>query len=159
MTLRDVAIYNLSPGCTCAIRNDVKDLFLSSRCALPHDWTLSIIAACKDGLYYLDQATTEYRIYDQNTIGLGHEKEYEKRKRDVNLNFLEKRSMIEIVRKYKKRDSEDYKYCQRVVAVFLLRKKAMENRSVRFALSALMRSFGMSYLYESVLLDLITIVK
>lgn len=159
MSLYDVAIYNISPGCTCAISSKIKEEFLGRRCALPHDWTLTILAACHDGLYYLDKPTTKYRIYDKNTIGLGHESNYEKRKKDVHSNFLEKQAMMSLISDYYDITSRKYKYCEKVTEVFTLRDQAMETGRIGKSFSALIRSGGLGHLYESSAMDLITLIR
>lgn len=63
--------YNISPGCTMAFRECIKDIYLkNSLSRLPHDWELNIIAAGYDGLYFLNQPLIRYRIHDKNTLGM-----------------------------------------------------------------------------------------
>ncbi len=63
--------YNISPGCTMAFRECVKDIYLkNSLSRLPHDWELNIIAASCEGLYFLNQPMICYRIHDKNTLGM-----------------------------------------------------------------------------------------
>ena len=107
----------------------------------------------------MDYVTTKYRVYENNTIGLGHEKEYEKRKKDVYKNCQEKKAILAIVKKYKGNNSEEYRYCKRVADVFFIRRKAMAGKNVTLAIKALVKSFGLSRLYESIMMDLITIIR
>lgn len=159
MTIYDVAVYNLSPGCTCAIRNTIKEKFLINKSVLPHDWTLSIIAACYGGLYYYDRPTTYYRVYEKNTIGLGHVSSYEKRLKIVLNNYKEKKAMLNLVNQFGTVNSIKYKYCNRVLNVFALRKIAMERKNIFVSLKAVLKSIGINKLYESAMMDLITLLK
>lgn len=161
MTFYDIAIYNLSPGCTCAISSSLKKSFLNvnSKCILPHDWTLSVLAALKGGLYYFDSITTKYRIYDKNTIGLGHESRFENRKKIVQNNYFEKKDITKLVLSQLGKESKEYNYCERILDVFKLRYLAMKKRNPLFIIPAFIKSLGLDHLYESVLMDFVTIIK
>lgn len=159
MQLQDVIVYNISPGCTCAISGKIKNEMLMNRCMLPHDWTLSILAACHGGLYYLDKPTTKYRIYDNNTIGLGHEGRYEKRRAIVENNYLEKEAMVKIIENNRGTKCEDYKYCLNIKRIFGIRKTALEKRTLIPLVFAMVLALGKGKLVESVLMDMITIIK
>ena len=72
--LDTVLMYNISPGCTCAFRKSVIDGYLStSKCKMPHDWELNLVAAKKHGLYFLNVPLTGYRLHGGNAIGLTDE--------------------------------------------------------------------------------------
>ena len=63
--------YNISPGCTCAFRREVVSEYLkTSKCMMPHDWELNIVAASKDGLRFFNKPFIGYRQHGNNTIGL-----------------------------------------------------------------------------------------
>lgn len=62
---------NFSQGCTMAIRKNLVNEYLSVfNKSIPHDWALNLIAASHHGCYYLDEKLIEYRIHNDNTIGL-----------------------------------------------------------------------------------------
>ncbi|NJP39856.1 glycosyltransferase [Oscillospiraceae bacterium HV4-5-C5C] len=62
---------NISPGCTMGFRSLIKSVYLkNTSLTIEHDWELSFIAACMDGLYYLNQPLISYRVHTNNTIGL-----------------------------------------------------------------------------------------
>lgn len=62
---------NFSQGCTMAIKEEVKDNYLKvTQGKLPHDWELNIISSIKNGCYYLDKPLIDYRIHNNNTIGM-----------------------------------------------------------------------------------------
>ena len=81
------------------------------------DLCLNILAGIKGGLYYLDVVTTKYRIYQGNTIGLGHEKKLKERTALVQRNLEEKYQEWSIL---KKCNADEYSigYIQKVIAVF-----------------------------------------
>lgn len=62
---------NFSQGCAMAIRKElVKEYLDKFNKSIPHDWALNLIAASHHGCYYLDEKLIEYRIHNDNTIGL-----------------------------------------------------------------------------------------
>lgn len=62
---------NISPGCTMGFRPSVKSIYQSNTSLnIEHDWELSFIAACMDGLYFFNQPLIGYRLHTNNTIGL-----------------------------------------------------------------------------------------
>ena len=62
---------NFSQGCCMAIKKEVKDEYLKvTQGKLPHDWELNIISAIQNGCYYLDIPLIDYRIHNNNTIGM-----------------------------------------------------------------------------------------
>lgn len=157
MTLRDVAIYNISPGCTCAIRSSLRDQLLSDNHEyLPHDWKLNILAAIQNGLYYLDIPTTKYRIYDRNTIGLGHVNAFIQRKNNVIKNWKEKKDATSIIEEQLDSGDKVYIYYKNVENVFELRKEFMLTCRSKYIFEALLKSVGMGKLYESILMDYIS---
>lgn len=69
--LKTILQYNISPGCTCAFRKEVVEEYLkTSKCLLPHDWELNIIAASKGGLRFYNKPFIGYRQHGNNAIGL-----------------------------------------------------------------------------------------
>ncbi|MBR2043819.1 MAG: glycosyltransferase family 2 protein [Clostridia bacterium] len=62
---------NISPGCTAVVRKELINLFCEkSDSVLPHDWEINIVAAAKQGLYFLNQSLSFYRIHSSNALGL-----------------------------------------------------------------------------------------
>ena len=160
MTLKDVAVYNISPGCTCAIscslRNKLMDIDTRY---LPHDWKLNILAACQDGLYYLDIPTTKYRIYDNNTIGLGHVNEFNQRKKSVKNNCKEKIEASSIIANELGNENSDFRYYKNVENVFKLRWLFMRTNQKKYLIGALIKSLGINKLYESIIMDYLSSVR
>ena len=71
ISLSSVAHRNIAPGCACAYRKPVIDVFLNKSCKkLPHDHQLSLLAAAMDSFYFYNSPLTKYRIHDENTLGL-----------------------------------------------------------------------------------------
>lgn len=164
MSLEDVAVYNISPGCTCAVRRSLIDAFTSinkkiEQRSLPHDWKLNIIAAAKDGLYYLDVPTTKYRIYSNNTIGLGHQSNFEKRKVAVDKNCDEKHEAAQIVAELKGEKSNICLYYKDLEEIFQKRSAFMEKGNYFDAIKIMLSSIGYRGLYESIALDMVARIK
>lgn len=159
MDLADVSIYNIAPGCTCAVRKSLVDTYLQEEHALPHDWKLNLLAACKGGLYYLDQVTTGYRVHGANTIGLGHQSAFEKRQKIVANNLTEKKEALRIVREYLADDTDALRHFEDIEKIFEKRNDFMQQGKLTAWLSAMVRSLGKGRLYESVMMDLISKYK
>lgn len=69
--LNTIVWRNISPGCTLAFTQDVKEFYIEHNTGLcPHDWEINIFGAVLNGLYFLNEALTGYRIHSGNTIGL-----------------------------------------------------------------------------------------
>ena len=79
---------NISPGCTMAIRSEIVKFYLNtSEDIIPHDYTLNLIAAYKDGCYITREKLVYYRIHSENTIGnsLSASKGHNREKRNRNI--------------------------------------------------------------------------
>ncbi len=62
---------NISPGCTMAVTREIADSYVRlSKCELPHDYEMNVMAASKGGLYFYDAALIKYRLHGDNLIGL-----------------------------------------------------------------------------------------
>lgn len=62
---------SVAPGCCMAVTHAVQERYLQiSKCQMPHDWEMAIIADAMDGLYAVDAPLTRYRQHDSNAIGL-----------------------------------------------------------------------------------------
>lgn len=70
ITLGELLKDNFAQGCCMAVRREViKELENDTQNDLEHDWSLALIAALKDGCYFLNQPLIQYRIHLNNTIG------------------------------------------------------------------------------------------
>lgn len=62
---------NASPGCTMAVRRELRDYYLAHTTGLiPHDWELNIFAGEIGKAYFYNRAVIGYRIHGGNVIGL-----------------------------------------------------------------------------------------
>lgn len=70
--LQEILEKNCFPGCTMAVRKKMIDEYLKIADAndMPHDWTMAIMACAEDGLYWYDEILINYRIHEDNTLGL-----------------------------------------------------------------------------------------
>ncbi len=159
MTFKDVATFNISPGCTCAFKSDIKKELLEYDSCLPHDLQIMIISALNDGLFYLDKVTTKYRIYSNNTIGLGHQTDIHKRIKNVEDNYNQKQDIKTIIEKYGY-SKKDNHLIDRIIFVFKNRIKLMKTRKIiRHGINTLVLSIGLNKMYESIVVDIYTILK
>ncbi len=71
VNLRGIFHRNISPGCTMAVRRELADDYVRlTRCELPHDYELNLMAAAQNSLYFYNVPLIKYRIHGENTIGL-----------------------------------------------------------------------------------------
>lgn len=101
MKPEDLMAYNIAPGCTMALSQEIagKYLDLASDLNLPHDWAISIIAALEDGLCYLDQPLMGYRQHGSNTLGLARRSEFDKRTDAAGMEADQKKDMVTLFRR------------------------------------------------------------
>lgn len=158
MILDDVLVYNISPGCTCAVHRKLIDLYLEKDYQLPHDWKLNVLAGLNDGLYFLDVVTTYYRIYSDNTIGLGHESSYAKRRGIVQNNCREKKEIIRLLED-NHADPESVHEAQDIYEIFCMRSQMLDQKKIfPYGMPCLLKSLKYRFLFESVLMDEKTIL-
>ena len=75
VSLRQVLRYNTAMGCTLGLRRRLCQEVLSlsplpEELSLPHDWTMNVAAATREGLYLLREPLIRYRLHGGNTLGL-----------------------------------------------------------------------------------------
>lgn len=71
ISLLEIVKENISPGCTMAFRDTLRDVYLKNTLnSMPHDFELNILAAYYKGLYFCNEELIDYRIHSANTIGL-----------------------------------------------------------------------------------------
>ena len=69
--LKSLLEMNFSQGCCMAIKKEIKENYLKVTSGkLPHDWELNIVSAVKNGCFYVDIPLMDYRIHNNNTIGM-----------------------------------------------------------------------------------------
>lgn len=93
---KECMIYNISPGCTLALKKEIKEEFLKTNIDLPHDWTINLIAAQKEGLYFYNKPLIRYRIHSNNTLGLKKNRTYASRIKILENSLKEKQMMQKI---------------------------------------------------------------
>lgn len=69
--LKTIMHSNIAPGCTSAFRKRVAEIFIADSVnKIHHDYEINLIAAALDGLYYYNVPLINYRIHNNNTLGL-----------------------------------------------------------------------------------------
>ncbi|MFQ8704827.1 MAG: glycosyltransferase [Thomasclavelia sp.] len=132
--LEIVIMNNFAQGCTMAFDKSVKQSFLNNSIGLhPHDWEINLIGAINGSCYYLDEALIDYRIHDNNTIGLSSILEQdimnEKSKRLKNRIELtsEEKTITEFVLSFKELCYNDYLLMSRRLDYLNMRLDGMNN--------------------------------
>lgn len=71
LNLDDMIKRNISPGCSMAINRKIRDEFLRTYdFVLAHDWYMNLLASLTGSCCFLNQKLTNYRIHEENTLGL-----------------------------------------------------------------------------------------
>ncbi len=135
--LRTVLVYNISPGCTCAFKREVVEDYLNtSKCIMPHDWELNVIAAKMDGLRFLNLPLIGYRQHGNNTIGLSSDDSFGPLKMrgsaDVRLSVLQQqKAQLEMVKQNLDfNDKEQVKFAQKLQQFCNNREKILDGRKL-----------------------------
>ncbi|MBM6929956.1 glycosyltransferase [[Clostridium] spiroforme] len=157
---------NFSQGCTMAIRKAVKDEYIKmTKCLLPHDWELNIISAIHHGCYYLDIPLIDYRIHNNNAIGMDSIVEgsiIEEKKQRVNERIEQTKLQINNVdfALSLNLDNEQKNYCNRYKNYLSYRVNAMKKKKIFslifFFMKRKYKEFGS---IKTFLGDLVNIIK
>ncbi len=71
LSYMEVLRSNASPGCTMAVRRELRDYYLAHTSGLiPHDWELNVFAGEIGKAYFYNRPVIGYRIHGANVIGL-----------------------------------------------------------------------------------------
>lgn len=63
-------VRNVGPGAAQCFDGTTRERFLESYdCGMPHDWYLNLLAAVREGCWYLDEPLVNYRVHGANAIG------------------------------------------------------------------------------------------
>ena len=81
------------------------------------------------------------------------------RKKIVHNNCIEKKALLDVVSKSKGIDTNEYNYCKKILHIFTIRSSALRRKNIFIGIKAFIKSIGMGSLYESVLMDIVTIIK
>ena len=143
--------YNISPGCTMAFRKEVREIYLGkSKCHLPHDWELNLIAAFKGGLYFYNMPLIYYRIHEKNTLGMDtndHISNFDFKK-DLNFRLAglkDREYLKEFLRVYKSEYPENRKQMKKIKKICTfddLRRKCIEKHDLLLWLKLFVSSFS-----------------
>lgn len=157
---------NFSQGCTMALRKSIVDEYLRvTKGLLPHDWELNIISSIHNGCYYLDMPLIDYRIHNNNTIGMNNIVEgnvIEEKKQRVNKRIEQTKAQINNVDFALTLDLDDQQkdYCLRYKEYLSYRVEAMKNKKVflliLYFIKGEYREFGR---FKTFLGDMISIMK
>lgn len=157
---------NFSQGCTMAIKRSVIEEFLKySNSLLPHDWELNIFSAINEGCYYLDIPLIDYRIHDNNTIGMENivdNNVIDEKKARINERITQTKEQLKNVNFTLglKLDSNQKNLCNRYQEYLMKRIDCMENKKlfsiVFFYIKGKYKGFGH---LKTFLGDVINILK
>lgn len=130
MVLEDLTAYNFAPGCTLALKKEVKDLYLSQArdLNLPHDWAISVIGTLTGELGYLDLPLIGYRQHAANTLGLSRRSQYEARKKAALLEASQKEALETLASRFQASKAQ-FQTVQKTARIYAKRAKAFENHN------------------------------
>src|SRR5665648_60566 len=171
ISIEEVLTYNISPGCTSAFRSEIREDFIKLKkesMQLTHDWKINIIAALRDGLYFLNTTTTYYRIHDNNTLGLHRSMNIKERISVIEKLGCERKLISNIIcgfqgmeKVHSKVDINKSKlYAEYIYCLVELRKDALRKLNLLQALKLLMNYKAIKSRYvESIIVDILIIIK
>ena len=149
-----------------AIKKEIKENYLKVTLGkLPHDWELNIVSAIKRGCYYLDMPLMDYRIHNNNTIGMDNIVEgniINEKKQRVNERIEQTKAQIENVNFAIELElnREQKRYCFNYKNYLTQRVLMMENKKlfslVIYFLKGNYKGFGR---IKTFLGDLVNIIK
>lgn len=128
---------NFSQGCCMAIKKEIISDFLQcSQGRMPHDWELALLAASKNGCYFLNIPLIQYRIHNENAIGLDFVIE-NKKQQTTNFRVHNRICVIEeeqeatkFLLRYKQLDSQVKKALKSRNECFNFRKQCITNKKI-----------------------------
>lgn len=125
---------NFSQGCTMAVRKNLIDEYLELESDLvPHDLAFNMLASLHNGCYYLDLPLIDYRIHNNNTIGLDNVissdvKEKKNRRIDERIkSILVEKDIVLFSLKLNLNEKQRY-LCEKRLRYYETRIKLMENK-------------------------------
>lgn len=157
---------NFSQGCTMAIRRKIIEEYLNkTEGMLPHDWELNIISSTHHGCYYLDIPLIDYRIHNNNTIGMDNIVEgniIEEKKMRVNQRIMQTKEQIKNTEfaLTLDLDSKQKDLCLKYKEYLCYRVNAMKNKKIfSLIIYFLKGKYGHFGRIKTFLGDLINIIK
>ena len=71
ISFEELVVGNSFQGCSLCIRSEINDKFQNHfNEYFHHDWLLNIYASEVDGMYFYNEALFQYRIHEENTLGV-----------------------------------------------------------------------------------------
>lgn len=160
--LNEIFVRNITTGCAMCASKDIVDSFLKAYdFGLPHDWFMNILASLKNnGVYYYNTALINYRLHDNNTIGISDNKTLIS---DINGNGkmeLFEQQILLVNSIYKaKYINENIK--NKIIDVINMRKKFYMEGNIQTFLKLFgkIRDYMYIYNYRQVLIDIRKLLK
>lgn len=146
LSFDDVIGYNVSPGCTLALRRSLRNQYLTTPpdMTLPHDWAMCVIAGVGNGLGYLDMPLMGYRQHSSNTLGLKRRSTYEERVKAARIDARQKDAIAVLARSFNA-PAPSIRKAEDVAQFFAQRVEALEERSIFELTSLLVSSTGSGF--------------
>ncbi len=95
ISLEELVFHNYFQGCSMLISREIRDACIQAKNpALPHDWMLSLLGAAKNSLYFLNTPLFDYRIHENNAIGLPQSSRFALLRRLKTLNTEYNRTIV-----------------------------------------------------------------
>lgn len=162
VNLSKVIDYNISPGCTCTFRKEIKkdiDSMKIEKIALPHDWMINVFAASHQGLYFYNKKLIEYRQHSHNTIGIKKINECNKRISNY-YNMIEQKKYIKEFLKRNKNFQKEINICDNIIASYNERIKTLRKKSVLLLLKSYLKAaIVYNICTDNYYIDLLIILK
>ena len=157
--LNTILTFNISPGCTCAFRSNIKKEIINSKINIPHDWMINIISAIGDGTYFYNKELIKYRIHSGNTLGLKRKYKITDRANICRNEIAAREEIKSYLIKRNFTNSTCLKYLDNLI---LFHKKRLENLQGKKIISSfvwMIKSINKNGLYDNFAIDAFAIIK
>lgn len=163
---KHLSLRNISPGCSMCFCAETKNILLKNRQNLiPHDWFINILGSLQNSTFFYNKELTNYRMHNQNAIGLKIEKPLiVETNRDSKLKTAKKyyeRTLY--LKKIIKQNSsnENYIFISKYSKLLLIRLLFFEKLSCKMYLQMLKywKTYRFAFGYRIIISDFIYLLK
>lgn len=128
MKLSEIIYCNFTPGCCLAISNEIIYGLRGKFNIAPHDYLISVYAALKNELYFLDERLVDYRIHKDNTLGQKKGSNYIERLEVSKRDYLDKKDIYESLICYM--SIKQQKKCLKIIKKYKKRYTFLKNKKI-----------------------------
>ncbi len=150
--------YNFTPGCCIAFKKEIKQEIIKGLNIAPHDYYISCLAASFKGLYFINTEMIDYRLHNNNAIGIPNKDNLEFRikitEKDIKIkqDIFENLSLLNINEKHKK-------FMLKHIKVVEKRKEYLENKKIFKMFTLFLKTLFMYRYWYTILKDIKLLIR